>query len=209
MHHLLAGLLGSLLMRGALAQFGVASKPFALVVESSNSTLNGSLLLACHEGAAIEGLCPTYTKLSTYQANSSLSMPTFTFNTSETSGGSTSGTDQDLDLGLVVFLLRGGNFNLSSPLKLSYSPVSNVAIPLFTPSDGDQFAFNKNNELGVQWNVDDTVVPIINNRAFFKQSWYICETYWGYRYTTLAWKVGVAQPQNPTCQSVCVKRVFV
>lgn len=48
MHHLLAGLLGSLLLRGALAQFGAASKPFALVVESSNSTLNGSLLLACH-----------------------------------------------------------------------------------------------------------------------------------------------------------------
>lgn len=33
------------------------SAPFNLVLSSANATLNGSLLDACHEGAAIEGLC--------------------------------------------------------------------------------------------------------------------------------------------------------
>jgi len=41
----------------AVAQSTVQSKPFNLVLSSSNKTLNGALLGACHEGAAIEGLC--------------------------------------------------------------------------------------------------------------------------------------------------------
>ncbi len=41
----------------AVAQFTSQSKPFNLVLSSSNKTLNGGLLGACHEGAAIEGLC--------------------------------------------------------------------------------------------------------------------------------------------------------
>jgi hypothetical protein len=33
------------------------SAPFNLVLSAANTTINGSLLDACHEGAAIEGLC--------------------------------------------------------------------------------------------------------------------------------------------------------
>ena len=33
------------------------SAPFYLVLTSQNTTLNGSTLVSCHEGAAIEGLC--------------------------------------------------------------------------------------------------------------------------------------------------------
>jgi hypothetical protein len=40
-----------------VAQYTNQSATFNLVLCSSNSTLNGSLLGACHEGAAIEGLC--------------------------------------------------------------------------------------------------------------------------------------------------------
>lgn len=39
------------------AQYTNQSAPFNLVLLSANSTINGSLLSACHEGAAIEGLC--------------------------------------------------------------------------------------------------------------------------------------------------------
>lgn len=35
----------------------VNSKPFYLVLESSNSKLDGTALESCHEGAAIESLC--------------------------------------------------------------------------------------------------------------------------------------------------------
>jgi hypothetical protein len=41
----------------AVAQYTNQSAPFNLVLSSSNTTLNGALLGACHEGAAIEGLC--------------------------------------------------------------------------------------------------------------------------------------------------------
>jgi hypothetical protein len=42
-----------------VAQYTNQSAPFNLVLCSSNVTLNGALLGACHEGAAIEGLCPS------------------------------------------------------------------------------------------------------------------------------------------------------
>lgn len=38
---------------------------------------------------------------------------------------------------------------------------------------------------------------------------YICDTYYGYRYTTLAWVLGNAPPQNPTCCAVDVVRQFI
>ena len=40
-----------------LAQQTNQSAPFDLVLSSSNSTINGSVLESCHEGAAIESLC--------------------------------------------------------------------------------------------------------------------------------------------------------
>jgi hypothetical protein len=46
----------SLLDSFSLAQ-NQQSKPFALVLISENKSINGSALFACHEGAAIEGLC--------------------------------------------------------------------------------------------------------------------------------------------------------
>lgn len=47
----------SLLLAGAVSAQTVSSKPFDLVIESSNNTLNGQKLSACHSGAAIESLC--------------------------------------------------------------------------------------------------------------------------------------------------------
>lgn len=41
----------------AAAADDVQSKPFKLVLDSSDGTINGKTLSACHSGAAIEGLC--------------------------------------------------------------------------------------------------------------------------------------------------------
>jgi hypothetical protein len=51
----LSSLLALAVATTTLAQFTVQSDPFQLILLSSNSTLNGSALYACHEGAAIEG----------------------------------------------------------------------------------------------------------------------------------------------------------
>ena len=183
------------------AQYTNESDPFALVLLSSDRTLNGTTLSPCHEGAAIEGLC-----LGPPITNTHTTFASFNFNTSSSDTGFNTTIDQT---GILTWLLRGANFNLSSPFGLSYSATSNVAIPLFTPSTTSTtiVAFNKNNLLNIQGYLDDTKSPLtFDSRAYYR--WYICNTYWGYSYTTLAWVVGEGDPQNPTCRAVDVKRVL-
>ena len=99
------------------AQYNVTSKPFSLVVISkTNHKLNGTALYACHEGAAIEGLCTG--------GSPSPSSKQFHFNTSDNSQS---------ESGYLAWTLKGGNFELSEAMELSYSPSSNVAVPLFMP----------------------------------------------------------------------------
>lgn len=183
----------------AAAQYDVQSDPFALVLRSSNETLNGKTLYPCHEGAAIEGLC-----LGPPIAETNASFASYNFNTSSfDTSNSTYGR-----IGVLTWLLRGSNFNLSSPFGLSFNPTSNVAMPLFTPGTyTTTVAFDEADLLNIQSSTDDTTSPItFGTKAYY--NWYICNTYYGYAYTTLAWVVGKGDPQNPTCQDVEVKRVF-
>ena len=111
-------------------------------------------------------------------------------------------------LGYLTYELRGGNFNLSSPLELSYNPSSNVAVPLFTPSEsGLEVSFKSDNYLGIPTFLDDTVSPPAYKEGV-DYRWYICETNAGYVYTTLAWVLGKGKPQNPSCVKADIKRVF-
>jgi len=185
------------------AQFTNQSAPFNLVVLSTNSTLNGTALAACHEGAAIEGLCrgghisPGGVGYSEFQFNtSSLSVP---FNASLGQPG------------VLTYLLRGGNFNESEAMALSFDVASNVALPLLSPSDSlaTSVSFDEDDCMSILTYVDDRVVPVVSNpEAYYR--WYICTTYYtGYTYSTLAWVLGEFPPQNPTCQKVLVKRVFI
>ncbi|KAF2455992.1 hypothetical protein BDY21DRAFT_349300 [Lineolata rhizophorae] len=57
--------------------------------------------------------------------------------------------------------------------------------------------------------IDDTVVPAnaSESRPFYR--WLVCDIlYVAYRYRTLAWTLGVAEPQNPSCVAVNVTREF-
>jgi len=197
-----ASILSLVLALGAsqvVAQYTNQSAPFNLILCSSNATLNGALLGACHEGAAIEGLCPSI------GGNASASYNLFTFNyTSKQTPDPIFGIT-----GLLTWELRGGNFNLSSPMSISTSLTSNVAVPLFTP--GSQFTsigFDNDNMLFIPQYYDDTVVPPkFGSKPL--QRWYACTTQDTYLYTTLAWVIGTQSPENPSCQKVKVKRVFV
>lgn len=94
--HLLAPFLTALTL---LLTFTTAkqSRPFFLVLQSSNTTLNGRTLFAGHEGAAIEGLF-----LGPKLAKTKPEYATFHFNTTK---GDTSGE------GLLTWVLEGSNFN--------------------------------------------------------------------------------------------------
>jgi hypothetical protein len=93
-------------------------------------------------------------------------------------------------------------------MSLSFNPVSNVAIPLLTPSNsGTQVAFRED-KLFIPGYSDD-LLSTPNNAPKDYNRWYVCETNAGYLYTTLAWVMGDTTPQNPTCQKVDVVRVFI
>jgi hypothetical protein len=177
------------------------SAPFALVVKSHNSTLNGSALYPCHEGAAIEGLCLG----GKFGDGSSLSSYTYNLNYS-----SQAQPDPVIGItGLLTWELHGANFNLSSPMQFSYNPGSNVAVPLFEPSESGTFVgFDTDNKMFINQGLDDTVVPpAYVSKPIYR--WAICKTNVGYYYTTLAWIMGPGHAENPTCQKVDIVRVFV
>lgn len=112
--------------------------------------------------------------------------------------------------GLVTWLLRGGNFEVSSSLNLAPTPDTNVAVPLFQPGDQGyaNFAFDSKDRLLVPSYLDNTVSPPVFKTQLLRR-WYVCLTRVGYFYQTLAWTVGSAEPENPSCRKVSVKRVFI
>lgn len=176
------------------------SAPFNLVLTSQNTTLNGSTLGSCHEGAAIEGLCVT--------GPLNKDSGKYTFNYTTTQATEPTGVNVT---GLLTYLLVGGNFQASSPMQLDPVVTSNVAVPLLQPSDeGQVVAFDADNKLVILRSSDDTK-PLPNYSSTPLSNWYACTTDSGYLYQTLAWVVGTetAVPQNPTCQKVEVVRVFV
>ena len=190
------------LAASATAQYPNQTAPFALVVYSpQNETYNGTTLGACHEGAALEGLCIS----APYASSLPSSVSTFTQNYSAAAAPLPMvGT-----VGYLTYELQGANFNLSSPMEFSYNPASNVAVPLFTPSAGGQeIAFNED-QLGVVTFSDDTITPPAEVPTFYFDRWYICETNAGYDYITLAWVLGDTTPENPSCVKAFINRVFV
>ena len=125
------------------AQYLNQTAPFKLVLSSAhNETLNGSSLFACHEGAAIEGAClagrmttiPTYA--SSFQFNYSDSIPP---------QNADAGTE-----GYLTYFLQGANFAISQPMELTMLESSNVAHPIFSPSEtGTVVAFDNKEMLNV------------------------------------------------------------
>lgn len=147
------------------------------------------------------GLCPSFS-LHLGPAGAS----TYTFNTSTFTPDLPAANQS----GTLNYLLSGSNFNVSEPMQLSYSPVTNIAVPLFSPSDEyTQVWFDDLGEMNIHGYVDDTQEGGLQFGERSYKRWFVCETYAGYDYVTLAWVVGGMGPENPSCQGVGVVRVFV
>jgi len=201
----------------------VQSPDFNLVIISDNSTLNGSLLTGCHNGAAHESLCILGDN------NSTLSYNEFQFNytvntcTETNSTGtyvipcSDIPTDPTLVTGIVTWWLpytgEDGPAEVSQAVGLEFPTYTNVAqMSIGFEDDYTYVAFDKDSLLNIQTYLDDTLEPASEllpaTVALYR--WYICKTYYtGYQYTALTWVMGGGAPQNPTCQKVDVKRVWV
>jgi len=178
----------------ATAQYLGQTSPFKLVLTSQNRTLNGSSLVACHEGAAIESLC-------IYGKASSVFFLNYTRNWSP---------DPALGLyGSLTWNLPSGDQNFSSAMELHINPTSNVALPLFSPGTSHTpIAISENGKLTIPSSVDDTVSPP-KYQTVAPSRWWACTTRYGYLYQTLNWVLGPGRPQNPSCQKVEVVRVYL
>jgi hypothetical protein len=169
--------------------------PFNLQLHRcDNSSLNGQYLSPCHEGAAIEGLCPV---------TSPLGRDAFYFNYTVNTGNSN-------PTGYLTWMLNAaGGVSVSEPMRLSYDPTTNVAVPLFFPDQNGQLVgFDKDDDLYIEGR-DDRENPLNMTKIVQYRRWSICTTYVGYKYDTLSWTMGEGGPENPTCRKVKVKRVFL
>jgi len=91
------------LATAASAQNITVSPPFQLVVLSDCPTYNGSVLIACHEGAAIEGLCTS---------NATAPEDYNTYNLNYTVYDGAPAIDPNVgQTGVLTWLLHGSNFN--------------------------------------------------------------------------------------------------
>ncbi|KAI1388658.1 uncharacterized protein F4822DRAFT_403465 [Hypoxylon trugodes] len=191
-----------------LAQSGNVnqSAPFNLVLSSDNSTLNGLKLAACHAGAAVEALC----------LDESVQTPefqTFFFNSSAEAPSD----PNYLQSGYVTWTFTGGTppFTSNTALAFLYNEGSNLAFPLIWPSDtiAQSVSFTEDDLLAVGTNVNDAISPpgpFPNSVEYLTDRWAICKTYWqSYGYVALQYVLGNQKPQNPSCQLVTVKRVWV
>jgi len=179
--------------------------PFILSISASdNGTLVAYGLLACHAGAAIEGLCldsakPTVGDASaTYYQNYSSSSP-------------------EPVTGPLVWNLPitgpDGPITVASPMSFNYNPGSNVAVPLFEPSDTYQYVgFDADNKMYVPGSYDDSTfipgtAPVISGTPAPLYNWHVCwtEVGSGYYYQVLTW-VTTGTPHNPTCVAANVTR---
>lgn len=190
-----------------LAQYDFYSQPFRLILNSSNSTINGTALGACHQGAATEGLCVTN------ETTTSPPTPYTSFYYATSQPSSSSGATDETG-GIIYYNLTiSGGTEVPSALRLVQDVNTNVALPIFLPGNTTYTAIyieNGSGELYIPRYLDDTVSPPAYLDATQKvKSWFVCLTTYGYTYETLAWKVGVqGEPQNPSCEEVTVARVF-
>lgn len=203
----------------------IQSAAFNLVILSNNATLNGSLLGACHDGAAHESVClvngaqnPTDYFVS-WQHNTTISTCTDTNDT---------GTypvpcpwDPNPDIahlpGPITWWMPytsgdGTILRANQAVYLEYLPWTNVAQAQVSFSTGSDVVFDLDEKLGVVAYQDDRLEPEYEYlpTPLTLYRWYICNTYFvSYRYVSLVWVMGDTKPQNPTCQAVEVKRVFL
>ncbi|TVY58340.1 hypothetical protein LCER1_G002688 [Lachnellula cervina] len=172
----------------------IQSAPFYLILKSRNSTLNNAYLSPCHEGAAEEALCPTKESLT------DLPYSKFFYNTSAPESGGT---------GILTWNLPLGESYVSQPMLFQYNDASNVAVPIiFFTQDPKNVEFGSDGLMTIFSYRDDTKPLTLNsNYTAHLSRWYVCDTIptW-YLYQTLAWAMGKAKPQNPSCQKVEVYR---
>ncbi|KAK3375346.1 hypothetical protein B0H63DRAFT_372113, partial [Podospora didyma] len=177
------------------------SGPFLLKLVSSNRTLDGQYLGACHAGAAVETLCLIGNDSTAINREAA----TFFWNYTLYDG-------RPSDTGLLIWNLEltMSMMNVSESMAISFAPNTNVATLLFTPSPSTNTVGFNGSELYVPAWADDSTFrdgEYPNGLGSYQlTNWHACWLFAGtYYYNALAWVAG-GVPHNPTCQPVGVVR---
>lgn len=180
------------------SEFTNQTAPFYLKLSSSYAPYNNQYLSPAHSGAAIEVLSLT-----------SQPVPRDAFYLNYTSQ---SGLNYGPSSGILTWVLQASGLNASSSVSIVPNLWSNVALPYIRPGpDGATLLqFDKDEKLFVSGGIDDRKIPLnvtVTTGPVYR--WVVCQTYGGYIYTTLAWQLGEATAQNPSCKSVSVSREWL
>ncbi|KAJ4289524.1 hypothetical protein N0V90_010853 [Kalmusia sp. IMI 367209] len=141
------------LASSVLAQFDQNSAPFRLFIKSDNETLDGQSLGACHEGAAIEGFCPS----GLTRANESTTYDTFYL---QTSAFTESPGDDPYGVLAWNLTVNGGEI-VPSGMLLSTDVTTDVAVPILSPGNStiSTVSFTSGGCMYISRYLDDTVSP--------------------------------------------------
>ncbi|KAK4177363.1 hypothetical protein QBC36DRAFT_185238 [Triangularia setosa] len=181
--------------------------PFLLrVVSADNDALAGAYLTTCHAGAAVESLCIGSNDVSNFTLS-------FYYNYTIVNG-------QPSKTGFLTWSLpvtgAEGLMSLSEPMSLMFEPGSNVAVPMFTPSQAGTPVGWDNDTLFIAAPYDDSkfrpnVYPnaTTTDGSIMRQlrNWHSCWVlYSAYYFNSVGWVSG-GEPRNPTCEPVTIVRV--
>lgn len=190
----------ALTVLASTASSAAVNTKFYLVLESSNSNLNGTALITCHEGAAIEALCKGKPI-----SESNPKFSTFKFKEASPNYGEVTFFEDKLTGGkLPIPISLDPSLTHSKDVQslgfLHYNKTSNVLFPLFGDGKVEDFSFDSKDQLYIDRD------EAVGSAQYY---WYMCkQTFESYTYNVLSWVVGGTNPDNDTCQKVNVKRVY-
>ncbi|KAF2183833.1 hypothetical protein K469DRAFT_689594 [Zopfia rhizophila CBS 207.26] len=139
------------------AQITAKSVPFRpMTISKDNSTISGTVLGACHEGAATEGLC-----LFGLITNPSSYSTAFYLNTTIGDGDNTPATFPSGKPGILGWALVSSSFVVPSAMHLVFRPTSNVAIAIISPGNStfNYVALDEYGYMVIGSGLDETTFP--------------------------------------------------
>jgi hypothetical protein len=171
-------------------------------------TITSHALGACHQGAALEGLCLTD------DTTAIPARPYTTFYHNVSSDALANASNNKGILNWPLSLNNGTNVIIaSSAMGFYYQLGTNLVDMGFTSgiSGYQTVSFEENNgSMYIEVFIDDTgKAPVLRDPPIKASNWYLCPMGLGSSLQSLHWKIGLAgEPQNPNCSKVEVQRIW-
>lgn len=164
---------------------------------------------ACHQGAAIEGLC-----LSKARFDDDLGLSyTFYHNASSSQNSTANAIDAP---GTMIWILHTSEWAVPSAMNFTPTSGTNQLNMIFTPGieSNSYVSFDKagrmyrHKALDGNWTAPRMRRSSATDTRY--ENWYICLTHYNYEMNSLVWVDGDAPvPPDSTCRPVGVQRLWV